>query len=84
MQVSLNIETAGRVKKRYINVKEINISKSIRRHSYGSYFKTLMIKHAEQTNKCDMTRKYIPPQQMAKGGNDTNQNLPVLRENLLV
>jgi hypothetical protein len=58
MQISLSIEVADRVKKRCISVKEINISKSIRHHGYGSYFKTIMIKCAEQTNKCYMTRKY--------------------------
>jgi hypothetical protein len=83
MEVSLNVKLAGHVKKRCINVKEISISKSIRHHGYVSYFKTVMIKRAEETNKCDMRRKdYIPPQQQkTEGGNDTNQNLPVLCEN---
>jgi hypothetical protein len=34
------------------------VSKCIRRSSYGLYFKTMVIKHAEQTNNWETARKY--------------------------
>jgi hypothetical protein len=44
------------VEKRGTSVKA-NISKGVR-HSYDAKFKIMVIKHAEQKNNCEATRKY--------------------------
>jgi hypothetical protein len=58
MQVLFNRKVAGYVKKSSIIVKRNNMSKSIRHHTYSSYYQIMLIKHAEQANNCEMARKY--------------------------
>jgi hypothetical protein len=65
-QESLNTRLASHVKKRNIGVKENNVSQSTRCHSNGSYFKTVVIKHAKQLWR---VKKVYLPKQTAEGGN---------------
>jgi hypothetical protein len=47
---SVTVKMAGPIMKRTSSVKGNNVSKSNGCHSYGTCFKTMVIKHAEQTN----------------------------------
>jgi hypothetical protein len=53
--MSLDVKIVGHVKKRSISVNGNNMPKGIRCCSYGSYFKTVVIKHAKQNQKRLMT-----------------------------
>jgi hypothetical protein len=59
--VSLDVKIAGHVKKRSISMNGNNMPKVIRFCRYGSYFKTVVIKHAKQKKKL-MTLRRKPTQ----------------------
>jgi hypothetical protein len=62
---------ANPARKKSTGVTGNNMSRTVGCCRYGSYFKTLVIKYTQQTNNCEVTRKYSVSQG-TEGENNKN------------